>query len=150
MAIPIFFLAKLITEDISVNGGIIEELRDIELDAQLLYLINKAIINGRNRLQEPLKKNEIDIVNVIEAIKKQECIKVRNYNPDPKNKHLEFISLGPSYLESQVSRAIEELIDNKLISSQAVEGLRASLGLSKRKPKREPEIPKVPETQLRA
>lgn len=105
---------------------------------KLIEMIRGSIILGTGRLKEPLYKNEIKIIDVINAVVNQSCIRVKNYEPDKKNKHLRDISLGPSYLESQLSRAIDELtkqyIDGKGgMDQQQANYLRGIIGLSERR-----------------
>ena len=96
---------------------------------QLSDLLRKMLSNGDSRLQEPLANKEIDILTIIDAVGSQSCIRVRNYNPDTKNKHLSHISLGPSYLESQLNRAIKEILKKNLINPKIASYLRTEIGL---------------------
>jgi len=93
--------------------------------------VRNTILLGSGRLKEPLRQNNISILNVFDAIKSQECIKIINYKPDDYNKHLKTISLGPSYLEQQISRAIDKAVEQKAIPKVYVPYLRAEIGLDK-------------------
>jgi len=93
--------------------------------------VKNAILLGSGRLKEPLRQNNISILKIFDAIKSQECIKVINYKPDDYNKHLKTISLGPSYLEQQISRAIDKAVKQKSIPKIYVPYLRAEIGLDK-------------------
>lgn len=98
-------------------------------------ILKNAIINGTSRLQEPLKKNNLSILSILDAIKSQECVKVVNYNPDEHNEHLKTISLGPSYLEQQISRAIDKSVEQRTLPQAYVPHIRAEIGLGSQKPK---------------
>ncbi|MBD3408511.1 MAG: hypothetical protein GF411_20475 [Candidatus Lokiarchaeota archaeon] len=105
--------------------------------------VRNAIVSGTGRLKIPLKENDISILDIFDAIKSQECIKIINYKPDRSNRHLKSISLGPSYLEQQVSKAIDKAVDNKTIPQAYVPYIRAEIGLdkeSKKKPRLTPEM----------
>jgi hypothetical protein len=101
--------------------------------------IKNAIMMGTGRLKEPLKRNDISILKILDAIKSQECIKIINYKPDQYNKHLKTISLGPSYLEQQISRAIDKAVEQKSIPQVYVPYIRSEIGLDK-EPKKKPEL----------
>jgi len=102
----------------------------------LANIVKSAIISGTGRLSEPLKNNNISIIKIFDCIKSQECIKVINYEPDEANRHLKTISLGPSYLEQQISKAIDKAVEHRMIPKVYVSYLRSEIGLEKeqRKP----------------
>jgi len=97
----------------------------------LANIVKNAIIHGSGRLTEPLQKKNITILKIFDAIKSQECIKVINYKPDEYNKHLKTISLGPSYLEQQISKAIDKAVKHRTMPNSYVPYLRAEIGLDK-------------------
>jgi hypothetical protein len=105
----------------------------------LANTVKKIIVMGTGRLKEPLKRNDINILNIFDAIKSQSCIRIANYKPDEYNKHLKAISVGPSYLEQQISRAIDKAVDQKAIPQSYVPYIRAEIGLDK-EPKKKPEM----------
>lgn len=111
--------------------------------------VKNAILTGTGRLKEPLHQNNISILNIFDAIKSQECVKIINYKPDQYNKHLKTISLGPSYLEQQISRAIDKAVEQKAIPKVYVPYLRAEIGLDK-EPKKKPKMtPKMQQLILK-
>lgn len=105
----------------------------------LADIIKSSIMSGSGRLSDPLKNGHISILKILDAIKSQECIKVANYKPDRGNKHLKSISLGPSYLEQQISKAIDKASKHKLIPSSIVPYIRFEIGLDREK-KTKPQI----------
>jgi len=102
----------------------------------LADIVKSVIISGSGRLSKPLKKGHISILKIFDAIKSQECIKVANYEPDRGNKHLKSISLGPSYLEQQISKAIDKAKEQKSIPPAFVPYIRSEIGLDKEKKKK--------------
>lgn len=104
----------------------------------LANTVRDAILSGTGRLKEPLERGNISILKIFDAIKSQECIKIINYKPDENNKHLKTISVGPSYLEQQISKAIDKAVEQRMIPNAYVSYLRAEIGLDKetKKPKK--------------
>jgi hypothetical protein len=101
---------------------------------ELVQLLQKLISQGESRLAKPVKNGEVQISDIIRAVRLQKCIRVKNYQPDPKNKHLDTISLGPSYLEQMMSRTIDDL-EGKSMSAEIANYMRDQIGLQrKRKP----------------
>lgn len=101
--------------------------------------IKNSILMGSGRLKEPLRQNDISILKILDAIKSQECVKIINYKPDKYNRHLKTISLGPSYLEQQISRAIDKAVEQNAIPNAYVPYIRAEIGLDK-EPKNIPKM----------
>lgn len=93
-------------------------------------IMGKMLKSGSGRLSKPLKNKEISILNIFDAIKSQSCIRVKNYEPDKANKHLEMISLGPSYLEQQISITIDKAIENHLLPKSYDNYIRKEIGLN--------------------
>ena len=107
----------------------IAESGDEMIVIKSLETIERILRKGDSRLAKPLMKNEIKIMDVVDGVKKQGCIRVGNYTPDSSNEHLRHISLGPSYLEQQLSRAINRAVKKKLIPAQWAEIVNQSIGL---------------------
>ena len=112
-------------------------------NVMLADTIRNAILMGSGRLKEPLKRNDLSILKLLDAIKSQECVKIINYKPDQYNKHLKTISLGPSYLEQQISRAIDKAVEQNAIPQAYVPYIRAEIGLDKEPQKRPEMTPKM-------
>lgn len=111
-----------------------------KVNIQLANVLKSNIVMGNSRLKEPLYNSEIDILKVIDSVSSQSCIRVRNYQPDKKNKHLQFISLGPSYLESQLSRAVDDAVEKNQIPSNVAGYLREQIGLNKKRKKNQQQL----------
>ena len=102
-----------------------------KVNLQLANIIKNTILSGEGRLKDPIENNELNILKIFDCIKSQECVRVRNYKPDENNEHLEAISLGPSYLEQQINKAIDKATENRLIPPQYAKYLRQQIGLEK-------------------
>jgi len=117
----------------------------------LATLIKNAILAGEGKLKNPLKNGELTILNIFDAIRSQECVKIRNYHPDQYTRHLKAISLGPSYLEQQISRAIDKAVKQGIIPQAYVSYTRSQIGLdklAKKKPKQAQQIKEEAEHQI--
>jgi predicted double-glycine peptidase len=115
-------------------------------------IIYKMIMNGDSRLKEPVKRGDISIVDIFDAIRSQACIRIKNYSPDKHNQHLKQISLGPSYLEQQISRLLDKAVEKRLIPYSYLPYVRNQIGLDKenQKPpvKESIEIQDLPEIKV--
>lgn len=119
---------KNIVEQNNINTT---KYRRTKTNLVLANAVYNAILMGGGKLKLPLKNNDISIIDIFDAIKSQNCIKVANYKPDKQNKHLDAISLGPSYLEQQISRAIDRAVEEGAIPHSYVSYLRSEIGLDK-------------------
>jgi predicted double-glycine peptidase len=103
--------------------------RQNKVNLLLANIISKVILSGDSRLKKPLKNGDIAILDIFDAIKAQKCLRVLNYSPDKTNKHLKAISLGPSYLEQQISKTIDKAVEIGSLPQSHISYLRTEIGL---------------------